>query len=633
LIVASGDINPAGTTALTEGPTVSRDSSPDTESERGGDELSGSGFLGRRWVFETAYAALVLAAAVLILSLVGRRAGWPLGQQYNRELTLVPIYAAHFRHLDFFPVWSSSDGLGLGTPVLLFYQKAFFYVSGFLYIVLGGALKPTLVLSIAIFLVVGAYGMRRALETITDSRLLCTVGSVGFLFTNYVFTDWLARGDLPEFAALMIVPWLLYWCLNLVIHQKVSLLLIPIVVLLVDAHSAIALISLFTLAIAFATFLLTAGLRGLRAIAVRMAIAVGATILLLAPMLVAELRFSQVYDPADKVTHYANISNDYTGFGSYFVDNSYRWLSSNTHNYVQIDYVIWVPLVLCIIGLGFGWLVTRPRPVRWLSAHGVPVPATAFLCLSLLVYLFLQLRRSLFAYDILSPLKVIDYPYRMLAFITPIGVILLVIICQGFVSRYPGNVLPQLGTGAWLVILILLSPITSTWDTTYGILAPLGQFPSVSIAIPPSRINLETYHGLTGSSFDGILFDEYLPKVYSYSSGVELFDDAPLYKEIREHQDGAESLSRVPCSVRVPTKLPLESLELTFRVTCRGSTQLALPISYNAYSTAYVKDARGNLHQIPYFRVASDPRLIIDVGSPQPEVVVVHLPTLWGSLF
>ena len=134
----------------------------------------------------------------LILSLVGRRSGWPIGGALFNELTLVPLYAAHFRHLDFFPVWSSTDGLGLGTPVLLYYQKTFFYVSGFLFILFGGDLKPTLILSIAIFLAVGAYGMRQALGLITDSRWLQAIGSLGFLFTNYVFTDWLARGDLPE---------------------------------------------------------------------------------------------------------------------------------------------------------------------------------------------------------------------------------------------------------------------------------------------------------------------------------------------------------------------------------------------------------------------------------------------------
>ena len=182
----------------------------------------------RRWVYEASYASIVLGAAALILSLVGRRAGWPIGAESFNELIIVQLYAAHFRHLDFFPVWSSTDGIGLGTPVLLFYQKTFFYVSGALFVLLGGALKPTLILSIGFFLAVGAYGMRRALGMVTDSRLLQVVGSVGFLFTNYVFTDWLSRGDLPEFTAMMIVPWLLFWCLNLVKNHRVSLLLIPV---------------------------------------------------------------------------------------------------------------------------------------------------------------------------------------------------------------------------------------------------------------------------------------------------------------------------------------------------------------------------------------------------------------------
>ena len=113
-----------------------------------------------RWVFEVAYVVLLLTAVGLILSIVGRRSGWPISQAYYNELILVQLYAAHFRHLDFFPIWSSSDGLGLGTPVLLFYQKAFFYVSGMLFILFGGALKTVLVVSIGLFLVVGAYGMR-----------------------------------------------------------------------------------------------------------------------------------------------------------------------------------------------------------------------------------------------------------------------------------------------------------------------------------------------------------------------------------------------------------------------------------------------------------------------------------------
>src|ERR1039458_4623241 len=120
---------------------------------------------------------------------------------------------------------------------------------------------------------------------------------------------------------MMIVPWLLYWCLNLLKNRRVSLVLIPVMAFLVDAHSAIGLLAVFTLAITMITFLAVAGIRGLRAIAPRLIVAVGGATVLLAPTLLAELRFSPYYDPASKVTYYANIAGDFVGFGSYFYDN------------------------------------------------------------------------------------------------------------------------------------------------------------------------------------------------------------------------------------------------------------------------------------------------------------------------
>src|SRR5262249_15994900 len=150
-------------------------------------------------------------------------------------------------------------------------------------------------------------GMRLAIATLTPRKILLVAGSVGFLFTNYVFTDSLIRGDLPEFTAFMIVPWLLYWCLKLVTKGVASLLIVPIIVLLFDAHNAIALLSLFVLVITFVVFLLTAGLDGLRRNLWRLVVSFFGSVLILAPMLVAELRFNKFYDPATKVQDFNNI--------------------------------------------------------------------------------------------------------------------------------------------------------------------------------------------------------------------------------------------------------------------------------------------------------------------------------------
>jgi hypothetical protein len=203
-------------------PTRASRTVPTEQDDRPPGNGSRPAWIQRRWVYEVGYAALIVAASALVLSPVLRRSGWPLNQGSTAPLLLVQIYAAHFRHLDFLPVWSSSDGFAMGSPVLLYYHRDFFYIAGFIYAFFGG-LKASVVATIAVFLAVGAYGMRQVLGVVTNSRLLCTVGSVGFLFTNYVFTDWLdPRGDLAEFSASMIVPWLLYWCVNLVKYRRVS---------------------------------------------------------------------------------------------------------------------------------------------------------------------------------------------------------------------------------------------------------------------------------------------------------------------------------------------------------------------------------------------------------------------------
>src|ERR1700729_3655032 len=99
----------------------------------------------RKWQYEAVYATLVAGAAALALSPVLRHSGWPLNQGATAPLLLVQIYAAHIRHLDLIPVWSSSDELGLGSPVLLFYHRAFFYFAGLISVLFGLGLKTSVV--------------------------------------------------------------------------------------------------------------------------------------------------------------------------------------------------------------------------------------------------------------------------------------------------------------------------------------------------------------------------------------------------------------------------------------------------------------------------------------------------------
>jgi len=521
----------------------------------------------------------------------------------------------------------------MGSPVLLYYHRDFFYIAGLIYALFDG-LKASVVATITVFLVVGAYGMRQALGIVTNSRLLRTVASLGFLFTNYVFTDWLdPRGDLAEFSALMIVPWLLYWCLNLVKYRRVSFVLIPVMVLLVNAHSAIALISLFTLLIALVAFVTFAGFRGLRAIALRLTASVAGITLLLAPTLLAELRFSQIYDPQTKNTLSYKVSQQFVSFGSYFFD-SHRWLASlNQPDFVQIDFAIWVPVAAALAAIAVGSFLALRGRSRWTLLRHLDIPVIVFLLVSLAVYLVLQLRISYGLYRILTPLLVINFPWRMLAFITPIGIVLVVIIGDHLMRRFPIRFFWRAVAGVWLASLIVLSPITSSPAINLGFLNKPGQFPAISLFTAPTYVNYRTFNGFfTGPFGDGPLYNVFLPKV-STANGLEVGWVDTLYAHLHRHQAGAQSLSQVPCAVVGPAHAAFETLQLRFSVSCDGVTRLALPVSYNAFSKVFVEQARGRLQEIPYFHLRTDPRIIINVSSSRTETVIVHLPTLWGTLF
>jgi hypothetical protein len=603
---------------------------------------SGSNGADRRvvinWRFELLFLACTLCAVALILSYVGRQAGFPLTEASNLYLVLTQIYAAHFRHGDLFPIWSSGDAYGLGTPVLLFYQKAFLSVAGALDVILGN-LKASLVLTMGLFLMVGSYGMRLAIGTLTSRKVLLIAGSVGFLFANYVFTDWLVRGDLPEFSALMIVPWLLYWCLKLVTRGAASLLIVPIMVLLVDTHNAIALLSLFTLAITFVIFVVTAGVEGLRKNLWRLVTSVVAVTVILAPMLVAELRFAKYYDPATKVQDFTTVFEDFADPVHYFYEGSYHWNGSLPHRPyfpVQIDFAIWISVLLGAILVLAWWKRSSRGRNRFSLARYVDLRALAVLGAGAFVYLFLQFRASSFVYRVFTPLKVIAFPSRGLAFITPIGVLLVVVVAEALFRRYPGNRVVAWLPAPWLASLILLSPVPSTTLPVFGFTA---KFPNtkVNAFYPSTALSALPAYQTYGTEFplvfnNGTLFQEYLPKVTT-AQGREINPDLGVYENLARKGKAAQPLGSAQCSVVEPAYTPVESLNIQLAVKCDRATRLALPISYNAYTTITAVGPDGRRRSVPYMHLATDPRIIIDAPRDQREVLQVSLPTIWRVLF
>ena len=584
------------------------------------------------WAYEIIFLAGVLAAAALALSLAGRRPGWSLGET-PPDPYLVQIYAAHFRHGDLFPVWSSSDAYGMGTPVPLFYQKTFFMVGGLVFIILDGALKATMIVTVAIFMVIGAYGMRKVLGVVTDSRLLRTTGSIGFLVTNWVFAEWLVRADLAEFAALMMVPWLLFCCLTLVRDQRLSWLIVPVMVVLVDAHNAIAVSAIFTLVVTGATFVVRYGLAGLQHIVRRLLLSSALIGLVLAPMVLAELKMAKFYNPANVIIYENQFVKSFTfpPPWQYFFDPSYRWLSrSNQVVPYQLDFGITLLLVVGLVTL----LALRVRKSMRHTGSGLPRvngPVTVVLVVSLAIYMFLQLRVSLTVYKSFWQLLVLGYPFRMMAFALPLALILAIVVADWYLRlfrnrhRRRASWLPRALAALWLASLVLLSPVLAHEPPPVAGYFPYAPFVSVQALTPPAYSSFRT-------DSTSPLFADYLPTVDG-GHGKPIPIESHQYEHLHQSNTEAQSLSSVPCTVVQTGGTAFESLRITYRVRCNGPTRLALPISYNPYTSIEVQRKGTSAHSMETIHQSTDPRIIVNIGGTGSQTLIVNLPTLAGILF
>ncbi len=580
----------------------------------------------------------VLGSVALALSLVGRRSGWSFGQTPPDPL-LVQIYAAHFRHGDLYPVWSSSDAFGMGTPVPLFYQRAFFTVGGLVFLVLGGSLKATLVVTIGIFMVIGAYGMRKALSLVTKSRLLIVVATAGFLLSNWTFSEWLLRADLAEFSALMIVPWLIYWCLTLIKERRWSWSIVPVIVALVWAHNTIALVSIILLVVTGVAFLICYRFAGLRSVAARLVISVGLTALILAPGLLAEVRMGKYYDPASTIINENTFVSSFTFVKPWAVlfNPYFHWLSRTVNNAevpfglkLQLDLAITLLLLLGLVTALVLWFRRHVRHAT-VEAPRVNRVVVTVLVVSFVLYQLMQFRISMSAWDAFWQLKVIGYPFRMMTFSVPIAFVLAVVVADWYLRLYrarrpdSGWKLPAAVAAVWLLLFVVLSPVTAHEPAPVA-----GRYPDLPF------VPIDVLTEPTTSSFStnplGPLFAEYLPKVAGTKGGMIPFDTS-LYQRLHRNHSEAASLSPVHCAVAQTSGTEFESLEATYRVACDGPTRLALPISFNPFTTITEHGPGTRSTPVTVLHVPTDPRIVIEVPARGTHTFTVHLPTLGGILF
>lgn len=379
------------------------------------------------WSWRLALGVTGLAAlAILTLLPVVPGDGWPGNHEnpvssYNSFYLRTLIYARHMQQGDWFPIWSAADNDGLGSPQPLMYHKLFYLLSGALY-ALSGQMKLSILISLWSWLMIGACGTYALCRALGCGHWLAWCGGAMLLMANYTATNWLIRGAMAEFAAAMLLPWVLgkfvVWLECEQRRYRVSGMLGLLIGLEFLAHSILAFY--LVLLLGLSTLLLLLGRQvPLRRLAPGPLLwAGGAFALVAGPYLAAMYVVGSDFDMSRFNSHPAYVpERQIQPLARYAWHPEWRWGQTWQGYTVQLDVA-----VVGLLAIGLAMLVIRNvvGPTGHMrSCRFGKHPGASALILVCLLSLLLQTAWAVPFYRHFPGAALLQFPWRLLAVLTP----------------------------------------------------------------------------------------------------------------------------------------------------------------------------------------------------------------------
>lgn len=470
--------------------------------------------------------------------------GWPYNHEYLAFVTRTQLYATHFAHGDFLPLWSSLDNFGLGSPQPIFYHKLFYYFSG-LCLWVFGAVKVSLILPLLLFLAVGMLGTYVCVYHYTNKKNMAILSAICFALANYTVTNWLIRGALAEFSAAMLMPWVIFFFLRLVMDNKHYIGLAVSLWLTFLAHSVIAyyavLLMLLTYVIVmlYAVFFLKKSSVWFYSRNKLLILSAVLFFVLCSPWLFALYVFSDEYDMARILQGGFLPAEQFKDWVRYFWDNYFRFGVAWEGYTIQMDVALWTSAI--VIGI-------------WLFVLKKINPVVIALAVFLLLALILQLPVTAPFYEHFPGAAYIQFPWRLLAIVTPV-LIMLVFIGGDLVLPKPH--------------LVLLPVTVITLFTSGALITPsYGRFTAAEIE--GARHNIGTITGVYSASAEYV--NQRVPLEW-LSTLANIQKPAALYTPIQA------IATAKGCAIEFLASQ--EWLSREFTILCERDTVSPLPLMYS----------------------------------------------------
>lgn len=531
-----------------------------------------------------------LGLLVLVFHNVITREGWPYNHDYQAMQFRTLVYAYHYDQFDFFPLWSSGEAGGMGSPLPLFYHKLFFWVSACFFEVLHH-MQASIILACAVFVAVGCAGVFRFLR-IMGLRIWPSV-LIAFLLPlqHYAYTDWFVRGAVAEFSAMMVIPWLFVWCAHYLKTGVFGYSLVWVLLAVYFAHSIIGyyavLIVLCAVAIRWNHHFEWAEVWS----TIRRSVIAGVVFAgVMSIYLIPAYLVSDWYDPS-KIK--MNIVDFFKPLWLYFYDGDYSFHDSPNGYTVQVSGVVWISIGVLTLWWMIHKAVVRERVL-------LPTPAAHLIRLhlmaSMLFCFLLQLSLSMPFYFFVPGADFIQFPWRLLSFIE---------------------------VSLILVIGLMVLRVSQAYGKNAALGMTLLMFVSMAYAYP-GRARPHDSWGWYESRFfeDGVnrgVFGggEYIPNVADTTA------DEGYYRQLA--QKGIEVLSGSVVTGERDALENAEALRLVYRFDAEQPAEVALPLNYSGLERMVIEKDDIRL-KLVCTRTPDDPRMRIHIPAGR-STVVVFLPS------
>ncbi|WP_395713536.1 hypothetical protein [Reyranella sp.] len=421
---------------------------------------------------------VLLAGLPLLPVLLGE--GWPANHEENAFDVRTYIHAEHLRQGDWFPIWASADNDRFGSFQPLLYHKLFYALSGPLYVLIGH-IKSAMLICLWLWMAVGATGTYVLCRGLRCGQGFAWCGGVMLIVANYTTTNWLVRGAMAEFSAAMLVPWVLaafaQWLMLEENRYRASMALGLIAGLMFLAHSVLTYYLAILLGVATLLMVTTRQLSLRRLMPMPLLTGAASFAAIAGPGMLAMYLVGRDHDLKRMLSHPYTPEHQMHPAMRYIWDIDFKWGKLWTGYTMQLD----APVLVLLLGGLIAALTTRSasvavRPGGNTLTGGQRVVVLA-LVIGLALSLLLQTTWAIPFYRYFPGAAYIQFPWRLLAFITPVMIALSLWLWHTVPSVLSVPVVA--GTlaasvwlsGAWAPAVFLEKPVTlGLRDLHYGVL-------------------------------------------------------------------------------------------------------------------------------------------------------------------